>query len=242
MFCLSELVKRVQAGNVHIYVRFLAKIVGQIISLSPVLGNEVRFGTRGMYNCILDRLGWNSQVYISSEALGAAIFWLQNIDNLNNCSIGTQTDVEYALNVLSGASETGYGAFIDYSLLVDQEVDHEVIGTWSKLGASNSSTWRELEAMKRSLQTIGQSVKGQHVQWYTDNKNVCNILNTGSKKPYLHRIAKSIKSQCKSHCIDIKLKWIPRSLNQKAKVLIAMIGKLNRKCLNILTVCGVLIL
>ncbi|KAJ8310730.1 hypothetical protein KUTeg_012595 [Tegillarca granosa] len=84
----------------------ITKFVGQIISMSPVLGNEARFGTRGMYNCILDRLGWNSQVYISSEALGEAIFWLQNIDNLNNCSIGTQTDVEYALNVFSVSSET----------------------------------------------------------------------------------------------------------------------------------------
>lgn len=42
------------------------------------------------------------------------------------------------------------------------------------------------------LNTIGESIRGKQVIWYTGSKNVCRILEVGSRKSYLHEIAVTI--------------------------------------------------
>lgn len=57
---LTSLVKQHCQSTVIFRVRFIAGIVGQIISTQAVLGEQSRLRTRHMYNRILARASWNS--------------------------------------------------------------------------------------------------------------------------------------------------------------------------------------
>jgi hypothetical protein len=66
--------------------------------------------------------------------------------------------------VYSDASDTGYGAY------VEGNDNSEVIGLWTSKESCQSSTWRELESINRSWNTIGESIQGKSVDWHTDSK------------------------------------------------------------------------
>jgi hypothetical protein len=69
------------------------------------------------------------------------------------------------------------------------------------------------------LNTIGQNIQGQKVAWHTDSQNVSKILETGSKKPYLQKIALEIANKCESQQIQLNAIWVPRKSNIKADLL-----------------------
>lgn len=52
-----------------------------------------------------------------------------------------------------------------------------------------SSTWRELAAILFGLRAFRAELSGKQVRWLTDNQAAVIILNTGSRKPWLHRLA-----------------------------------------------------
>ncbi|VDI24494.1 Hypothetical predicted protein [Mytilus galloprovincialis] len=82
--CLNSLFLQIGCNmNVLVKVRFLASIVGQIISAQAVIGDEVRLRTRFSYDCILAKASWNSLVVLNREAIAEFEFWLKNIDKLN---------------------------------------------------------------------------------------------------------------------------------------------------------------
>ena len=83
---------------------------------------------------------------------------------------------EYCYSIYLDASRTGYAGY-----MVETE-GTEVLGSWSDAEQCKSSTWRELEAVNRTLRSFGDSLEGQSVKWYTDNKNVASIIVKGSKK------------------------------------------------------------
>ena len=59
-------------------VRFLASIVGQIISLQNVFGKLVSRMTRYLYKCIISRASWNAPVQVNNEAIQELKFWKEN--------------------------------------------------------------------------------------------------------------------------------------------------------------------
>ena len=74
-----------------------------------------------------------------------------------------------------------------------------MVGTWSKSESVLSSTWRELEALYRVVQSSVDNLERQNVLVNCDNKNVCSILQVGSKKSILTRYS------CKSkQCLQRK--------------------------------------
>ena len=68
--------------------------------------------------------------------------------------------------------------------------DTEVIGLWNREEVQQSSIWREAEAVNRVLRSNIDVLKDKSEKWYTDNKNVKRILNSGSKKSHLITPAK----------------------------------------------------
>ena len=96
-------------------------------------------------------------------------------------------------------------------------------GTWAATEALQSSTWRELEAVHRVLHDLREAIEGNIVQWCTDNQNVVRIIETGietgSKKASLQDVAISIFAFCKKAHIELEMKWIPRTVNEKADFL-----------------------
>ena len=71
---------------------------------------------------------------------------------------------------------------------------HIAQGQWSESKSQASSTWRELEAINRILQSYSKLMKGETVKWLTDNQNVVRIIEHGSRKHSLQEIAVNILS------------------------------------------------
>jgi len=65
-------------------VRFVASIVGQIISLQSVVGNKVRLLTRHLFNCINTRASWRAPIIVTEQAISELTFWKENARKLNS--------------------------------------------------------------------------------------------------------------------------------------------------------------
>lgn len=63
---------------------------------------------------------------------------------------------------------------------------------------------------------ICSSPKGSHVKWFTDNQAAARIVEVGSMKLELHRMARRIFKICLQAGIYLDIQWIPRTLNQQA--------------------------
>lgn len=77
----------------------------------------------------------------------------------------------------------------------------EVIGDWDSSESAKSSTWREAETVRRVIKSSVEILKNKQVKVYSDNKNVQSILQIGSKKAELQKIAFDIDEICDSHNI-----------------------------------------
>ena len=78
-------------------------------------------------------------------------------------------------------------------------------GMWAPEEVSKSSTWRELSAVHRVLQSFAKSLRNSKVKWYSDNAAVCSLVSKGSMKKELQRIALDIFSLCIQHSIHMEL-------------------------------------
>ena len=67
-----------------------------------------------------------------------------------------------------------------------------------------------------SLQSFASLLERAHVKWYTDSQAAARVVEVGSMKLDLHRIARSIFSICIQSGIYLDIQWIPRSLNEQA--------------------------
>ena len=66
----------------------------------------------------------------------------------------------------SDASAVGYGGYIE------KLADSELIGSWSQSEMVQSSTWLELEAVRRLVEHSKDSLEGQSLLIKTDNKRI----------------------------------------------------------------------
>ena len=69
-------------------------------------------------------------------------------------------------------------------------------GQWSLEEAKQSSTWRELRAVRMVLESFQSKLKHERVCWFTDNQNVVKIVQRGSSKPSLPAEALDMFSIC----------------------------------------------
>ena len=56
---------------------------------------------------------------------------------------------------------------------------------WLLDEAMQSSTWRELVAVSRVLDSMAPKLRNVRVKWFSDNQNVVRILQVGSRKPHI---------------------------------------------------------
>ena len=213
---LASLIEKYNSGIVLFKVRFIASIVGQIISTRAMLGDQSRLRTRYTYECILNRINWNSVIMISKEVFGECRFWLDHVDSLNE--IGSQLcqltyNKTHNFHVFCDASEIGFGGHLTTG---SEDEAVEIYGSWSREEKAQSSTWRELEAVNRVLRNVINKLNGKFVRVYTDNKNVTHIIRVGSRKNILHSSVIDIHELCMKHSIKLSIVWIPREVNDKA--------------------------
>ena len=110
----------------------------------------------------------------------------------------------------SDASATGCGSVITPN---EDCVYHKLC---EPSECSKSSTWRELAAIDFSLESFAPILKGSLVKWFTYSQTATRIIEVGSMKLDLHRLAIKIFQFCAEHSIRLEVQWIPRTENAKA--------------------------
>ena len=90
--------------------------------------------------------------------------------------------------VYADASGTGYGGF------TAEHSCHIAHGVFSEEEAAQSSTWRELHAVRMVLGSLAHLLQNKRVRWFSDNQNVVRIIDTGSRNPKLQKEALEIYS------------------------------------------------
>ena len=93
---------------------------------------------------------------------------------------------------------------------------HIAQGQWLPQEAKLSSTWRELRAVLKVLQSLTIKLCNQRIRWFTDNQNVVRILSVGSKNPLLQQEVIAIFNNSITNQVRIEPEWIPREANQQA--------------------------
>ncbi|XP_063416326.1 uncharacterized protein LOC134697972 [Mytilus trossulus] len=167
-------------GKVH--ARLVASLVGQIVSMSYVLGNVAAYViSKHLSIDILSMISWSSCIVLSTESLIQIKFWRENLEHVNLKKFSS--DVSCKSVVYSDASNTGYGGYV---VETPFNIAH---GMWSECEASKSSTWKELNAVKNILLSMINVLKDKRFKWFSDNQNVVTIVEKGSMKPELQDIA-----------------------------------------------------
>ena len=69
-------------------------------------------------------------------------------------------------------------------------------------------------SFKKSL--IVEQFQGNYLKWFTDSQSAAKIVEVGSMKLDLHRLAVKIFQFCAEHNIRLEIKWIPRTENERA--------------------------
>jgi hypothetical protein len=188
--------------------RLTASLVGQLVSMSYVIGNVTNIMTKYLSIDILDKQSWNSAICLSKESLDQIAFWKRNLRTANLKEF--TFDLSCHIIVYSDASNTGYGG---YMVENPSDIAH---GMWSSNESMKSSTWKELTTVKNILFSINKFLHNKRIKQFTDNQNVVSIINKGSMKRELQDIAINILRNCLNNNISIDVEWIPRSKNDQA--------------------------
>ena len=82
--CFTYALCQVEQGKILFRVRFLASIVGQLISMYAVIRDTVRQSTIFLYDCALGRASWQACVRLTQDVLIELSFWDKNCKVLNS--------------------------------------------------------------------------------------------------------------------------------------------------------------
>ena len=153
--------------------RHIARVVGKIISLSIAVGPVSRLMTRSLYAVLNNRDFWSDFLSLTPDALSELSFWQSNLEEYNCQPLWREPGAVRV--VYSDASDTGFGGYV-------VEHGHYVAhGQWDVTEAQQSSTWRELRAVRMVFESLIPKLRNCRVKWLTDNLNVSRILEIGSK-------------------------------------------------------------
>ena len=177
--------------------RNLASFTVQIISASPISGNISRIMTR---HCVLSTLSvqhWEDKIELDQYFIEELRFWRANLNSLKarDCYFLHKPQ----RSVYSDASATGCGSVFT---LNEEHIFHRL---WELSECSKSSTWRELAAIDFSLESFAPVLEGSLVKWFTDSQSAAKIVEVGSMKLDLHRLAVKIFQFCAEHNIRLEV-------------------------------------
>ncbi|XP_053382628.1 uncharacterized protein LOC128549601 [Mercenaria mercenaria] len=199
------------------HVRKLASFVGQIISMSVVIGHISQIMTRYLSIDIAAVQSWASYIQLNCGSMTQLKFWKENLQVLNISKINVEDF--FTKIVFSDASGTG---FADYEV---KTVNGVAQGQWTNDEQVRSSTWRELTAVFRVMQSIVHVLRGHKVKWFSDNQAVSSVVKKGSMNVELQTIAFSIFTYCLKNSIVLDVEWIPREENERADYLSKIVDK-----------------
>ncbi|CAJ0603503.1 unnamed protein product [Cylicocyclus nassatus] len=138
--------------------------------------------------------------------------WLEFDASFGGAPISAIAGVSNALRAFSDASDSGVGAILYLSwtekLCASANLPPELVGS--------SSTARELFAILFGLRSFAEHFRLEQVVWHCDNQPVVGILNKGSTKPHLQRMAECIWDFGARIQLNMDFSWIAREFNSEA--------------------------
>ena len=188
--------------------RKLAALVGQIISMQPVLGDIARLKTRNCQIAVAIAQHWEQKVTLGENIKGELEFWSGNIDRLNTKDC-FQTDKPLEVDLVeSDASGSGCGSILNGEAIAARNFE--------KIEREQSSTFREIACIHFSLASFLPRIKNRTVTLRTDSQAAAKICRIGSMNSVLQHFAESIFEMCFKNKITLTVDWIPRELNKQA--------------------------
>lgn len=146
---LKLLIRQV-ASRKFVSARQLASVIGKIISMALAMGPVARLMTRNLYALLNTRTEGCCNLEITPAAREELNFWVKGIDNFNGQNIWHSPS---AIRVVySDASDMGYGGYMV------EDGCHIAHGQWSGVEAKQSSTWRELRAVRLVLEALVKKI------------------------------------------------------------------------------------
>ena len=169
-----------------------------------------------MYLFIESRVTWNRPGKIDENTLGELRLWAKKLESCNGFTIKHKSSPNKL--VFKDARDTGYGGYIttNKGLIISR-------GTFSLSQSTESSTLRELLAIKHVISWLSPYLLGTSVAVHTDSYNAARIIEIGSTKRHLQNQAIEVHNTCVRNDISIQTQWVPRDENQTADA----ISKIN---------------
>ena len=190
-------------------VKSLASFTGQIVSLMEIVGNCCRLTTRCSQMAIASAPHWDAWVGISPSILEELKFWNANIDRLNKKCFLTEKPPVFLNVIASDASNSGCGSLLNNE-------DTKALRLFSDEEKGKHSTYRELVAVWHALESFLSKISFSKVKMLVDNQSAARIIDVGSMKPDIHKIAMDIFFLCIENGITLEVEWIPREMNEAA--------------------------
>jgi len=212
--------------------RILSRLAGKIVSMKFVLLNIIRLKSRYIYKVIDEQRTWDNRLNILNypEAHREIIFWRDNIIKLNVRNINSDSKSPEVF-MFSDASNSGIGAISSNKNLKCHKL-------FNRFEQSQSSTWRELEAIRFSIKSLDSPLKNKNVLWKTDNRAASIIVSSGSRNLKLQELAMQIFNICRELNITLEVQWISREFNKDADALSKIVDaddwELSHECFDYL--------
>ena len=144
---------------------------------------------------------------LSNACVSELKFWRENTSRLNVRLVFAHQTLNTI--ICSDASSTGAGAIICNNV-------HTAHKLWSPAESGQSSTWRELEAIRFALLSFLPCIRACGLNLLTDSQCAAKIIESGSMKPHLNSLAVDIFNICLCNSIRLNVQWIPRTINDQA--------------------------
>lgn len=192
--------------------RQLASVTGLIISNLLVFGNICKLTTKSLHRKIDSRASWDNAMIVDADSIRELCFWQRAASKLNSKSLVFKRRMPSRV-IYSDASNTGCAAFVSMN---GRPLCHK---NWNEIELNQSSTWRELKCVQYALESFKLLLSDSTVKWFTDNQAVLSIVESGSMKLHLHKLALDIFECVKEQNMNLEVEWIPRTLNEQADYL-----------------------
>ncbi len=202
--CLT--IQSLKSSN-YVTIRKLHSLVGQVISLSPVVGNISRLTTRHCQIEIAKATHEDNRVRLDEQCMSEITFWENNLPKLNVRKVFAADRV--CKIACCDASAIGSGAIICNDI-------HTAHKQWTEIEAKKSSTWRELDTIFFAICSFLPIISNSQLKIFTDSQAAARIVEVGSMNLELQQLSQDIFHTCLNNNIILEVDWIPRSKNEQA--------------------------
>ena len=139
--------------NSELHAKYLASIIGNIISMSVAIGPVIRLMTRSLYGLLNTCQAWCDMLTVTPEARAELEFCLWEIAKFNGQDIWPSPSAVRV--VYTDASLQGYGGYtVEHGC-------HIAHGHWLQEEANKSSTWRELRVVRQVLEAFASKLRNE---------------------------------------------------------------------------------